>query len=118
MGVRGLMTYCRRIQRPVKSRKGLRIGIDAFSLIFLFREKRKEFADFLESLKKNHSDITFVMDKRAQKEKKETVNERKDIRHTAKIQATGWKPQLTIEQGIIRTLRWLEANRWVYEARK
>jgi UDP-glucose 4-epimerase len=36
---------------------------------------------------------------------------------TKKIQATGWKPKLTIEQGIIRTLRWLEANRWVYEAR-
>ncbi len=37
---------------------------------------------------------------------------------TKKIQSTGWKPKLTIEQGIIRTLRWLEANRWVYEARK
>jgi len=36
---------------------------------------------------------------------------------TAKIQATGWKPKLTIEQGIVRTLRWLEANRWVYGAR-
>lgn len=36
---------------------------------------------------------------------------------TKKIQATGWKPKLTIEQGIIRTLRWLEANRWVYETR-
>ncbi len=36
---------------------------------------------------------------------------------TKRIQATGWKPKLTIEQGIIRTLRWLEANRWVYEAR-
>ena len=36
---------------------------------------------------------------------------------TKKIQATGWKPKLTIEQGIIATLRWLEANRWVYEAR-
>jgi UDP-glucose 4-epimerase len=36
---------------------------------------------------------------------------------TKKIQSTGWKPKLTIEQGIIRTLRWLEANRWVYEAR-
>ena len=36
---------------------------------------------------------------------------------TKKIQATGWKPKLTIEQGIIRTLRWLEANRWVYEVR-
>ena len=36
---------------------------------------------------------------------------------TKKIAATGWKPKLTIEQGIVRTLRWLEANRWVYEAR-
>jgi UDP-glucose 4-epimerase len=36
---------------------------------------------------------------------------------TKKIQATGWKPKLTIEQGVIRTLRWLEANRWVYEQR-
>jgi UDP-glucose 4-epimerase len=36
---------------------------------------------------------------------------------TAKIRATGWKPKLTIEQGIIRTLKWLEANKWVYEAR-
>jgi UDP-glucose 4-epimerase len=35
---------------------------------------------------------------------------------TKKIQATGWKPRLTIEQGIIQTLRWLEANRWVYNA--
>jgi len=37
---------------------------------------------------------------------------------TKKIQATGWKPKLTIEQGIVRTLRWLEANRWVYDSRK
>lgn len=36
---------------------------------------------------------------------------------TQRITATGWKPKLTIEQGIIATLRWLEANRWVYEAR-
>ncbi len=37
---------------------------------------------------------------------------------TKKIQATGWKRKLTIEQGIVRTLRWLEANRWVYESRR
>jgi UDP-glucose 4-epimerase len=36
---------------------------------------------------------------------------------TRKILATGWKPSLTIEQGIVRTLRWLEANTWVYEGR-
>ncbi len=37
---------------------------------------------------------------------------------TKKIQSTGWKPKLTIREGIERTLRWLEANRWVYDARK
>jgi UDP-glucose 4-epimerase len=37
---------------------------------------------------------------------------------TKKIRATGWKPQLTIQQGIERTLRWLQANQWVYEKRK
>jgi UDP-glucose 4-epimerase len=37
---------------------------------------------------------------------------------TRKIQTIGWKPKLTIEQGIVRTLRWLEANPWVYESSK
>ena len=37
---------------------------------------------------------------------------------TKKIRATGWQATLTIEQGIVRTLQWLQQNRWVYEARK
>jgi len=37
---------------------------------------------------------------------------------TRKIQSLGWKPKLTIRQGIIRTLEWLQANRWVYEKRQ
>ena len=36
---------------------------------------------------------------------------------TKKIQTTGWKPKLTIKEGIVKTLRWLEANPWVYESR-
>jgi len=36
---------------------------------------------------------------------------------TKKIRATGWKPSLTIEQGIIRTLEWLRQNQWVYDER-
>ncbi|MEI8395760.1 MAG: NAD-dependent epimerase/dehydratase family protein [Rhodospirillaceae bacterium] len=36
---------------------------------------------------------------------------------TKKVQALGWQPKLTIRQGIIRTLEWLQANRWVYEKR-
>jgi UDP-glucose 4-epimerase len=36
---------------------------------------------------------------------------------TKKIRATGWKPQLTIEQSILRTLHWLQENRWVLQHR-
>jgi len=34
---------------------------------------------------------------------------------TKKIQATGWKPKLTIRDSIIRPLQWLQANQWVLE---
>jgi UDP-glucose 4-epimerase len=36
---------------------------------------------------------------------------------TKKIQATGWKTQLSIREGVLRTLRWLQANPWVLEKR-
>ena len=36
---------------------------------------------------------------------------------TKKIRATGWKTTLTIEQGILRTLKWLEENPWALERR-
>jgi UDP-glucose 4-epimerase len=37
---------------------------------------------------------------------------------TTKVQATGWKPKVSIKDGIVRTVRWLEANPWVFEVRK
>ncbi len=36
---------------------------------------------------------------------------------TAKVRALGWKPKLTIQQGIIRTLEYLQANQWLLEQR-
>ena len=36
---------------------------------------------------------------------------------TKKIRATGWKTTLTIEQGILRTLQWLQQNQWVLQHR-
>jgi len=36
---------------------------------------------------------------------------------TAKIRALGWKPTLTIQHGIIRTLEYLQANQWLLEQR-
>lgn len=37
---------------------------------------------------------------------------------TKKIQALGWKPKLTIKDGIIKTLEWLMQNEWVFNKRK
>lgn len=86
MGVRGLMSYCKPIRRQANSTNPQRIGIDAFSLIFLFRERRDDFRAYLASLT-THT-LTFVMDKRAQKEKKETVDERKQVRSEANQEAS------------------------------
>lgn len=36
---------------------------------------------------------------------------------TKKISATGWRPKLTIADAVVRTVRWLRDNPWVYEAR-
>jgi len=36
---------------------------------------------------------------------------------TKKVRATGWKTTVTIEQGIIRTLKWLQENQWALERR-
>ena len=36
---------------------------------------------------------------------------------TAKIRALGWMPKLTIQQGVIRTLEYLQANQWLLERR-
>jgi UDP-glucose 4-epimerase len=36
---------------------------------------------------------------------------------TKRIRALGWRPKLTIADGVMRTLDWLRANRWVFEVR-
>ena len=36
---------------------------------------------------------------------------------TAKIRTLGWRPKLTIQQGVIRTLEYLQANQWLLEQR-
>jgi len=37
---------------------------------------------------------------------------------TAKIRATGWRPKLTIREGVVRTVQWLNGNKWVFEQRQ
>lgn len=36
---------------------------------------------------------------------------------TKKIQALGWSPKLSIREGVLRTVRYLRANEWVFGAR-
>lgn len=36
---------------------------------------------------------------------------------TQRIRALGWKPKLTIREGVLRTVDWLAENRWVFERR-
>lgn len=36
---------------------------------------------------------------------------------TKKARSTGWAPKLTIEQAVVNTVKWLQANRWVLQRR-
>lgn len=36
---------------------------------------------------------------------------------TKKIQSLGWQPKLSIEQGVVRTAKFLNENPWVFSAR-
>ena len=36
---------------------------------------------------------------------------------TSRIRALGWQPRLDIRQGVLRTVRFLRANEWVFDAR-
>jgi UDP-glucose 4-epimerase len=36
---------------------------------------------------------------------------------TAKVRSLGWKPKLSIREGVIRTLQYLQSNEWVFEQR-
>jgi len=36
---------------------------------------------------------------------------------TKKIQSLGWKPKVSIQEGVVRTVRWLRENEWVLGAR-
>jgi hypothetical protein len=70
----------------------LHIGVDAFSLIYLFKERRDDFKAYMEGLVAcagTKGSITFVMDRRASKEKMEVVKERREIRNEAKAEAKG-----------------------------
>jgi hypothetical protein len=89
MGVRGLLTYlksCHVIHHANTNVEGWSFGLDGFSLLYLFKEERDAFQTYLESMKTKGT-LTVVMDKRAAKEKKQVVEERREARKEAKVEA-------------------------------
>ena len=85
MGVHGLLTYCRPIQTHANMNlRGLNIGVDAFSLFFLFKDEKEKFKKYLEGMIALDHSLTFILDRRANKEKKDTLIARKEQRKEAK----------------------------------
>jgi 5'-3' exonuclease len=73
----------------------LLLGLDGFSLLYLFREERDLFEKYLVTMKHLGS-LTFFMDKRAAKEKEEVVQHRKDQRTVAKVAAKTFQEALEV----------------------
>ena len=83
MGVRGLMTYCSGLKRPPNRPRPSRIGIDAFCILYLFRADSAGLETYLRTLLSHGHTLTLVIDRRADKEKQETVDARRGARATA-----------------------------------
>lgn len=89
MGVRGFLSFIKPIRKKVLINKeqNLHIGVDAFCLMYTFREERDKFEAYLRSLLQRGHTLTFIFDRRAQKEKKAVVEARKQKKEEARSQA-------------------------------
>ncbi len=88
MGVRGLLSFLKPIRKKIQFPAGnLHVGIDAFCLMYFFREERISFEAYLKHLQDKGYTCTFVFDRRAQKEKKAIVESRKQRKEEAKQEA-------------------------------
>ena len=81
------MTYCSGLKRPPVRPRPSRIGIDAFCILYLFRNDTTGLENYLRSLLSHSHTLTLVVDRRAVKEKQETVDARRAGRATAAAEA-------------------------------
>lgn len=96
MGVRGLLSYLYPIRRQVSdaSMRGANIGLDAMYLLYFFRTNTKRFEEYVQQLLELQCKLIFVMDGKAEEEKKETVEKRKKERAEAASDVERIKKQL------------------------
>ena len=109
MGVRGLFHSLQSIRRPGKllPQKGLRIGIDAFCLLYLFKEKQDKFLEYIDNLLLLEYNLTFIMDKRASKEKENLTLQLERLQQKAwqlSSEHIEWFLSMIVSKGI--SLQW------------
>lgn len=93
MGVKGLYTYVKkyRTERPYTSLlKGppLRIGFDAMSMLYKYKERYAEMYPVLEALHAAGHTLLFIFDGKSPPEKQEEVKDRRQVREDAVEQAS------------------------------
>jgi 5'-3' exonuclease len=93
MGVKGLYTYVKkyRTERPYNSILNgppLRIGFDAMSMLYKYKEKYEEMYPVLQAMQAAGHILLFVFDGKSPPEKQEEVKDRRQVREEAVEQAT------------------------------
>jgi len=99
MGVKGLYSYLRHYRRSFqpaddKTIAPLRIGVDAMSFFYRYKNYYSESFSWLDAMKANGHTIIFVFDGKPPVEKQLEVKERKDARDGAEKQAVAIRDYL------------------------
>lgn len=81
------MTYCASLKTHPHNSRPSRIGIDAFCILYLFRTDTVSLETYLRTLLSHGHALTLVVDRRAVKEKQETVDARRAGRAAAAAEA-------------------------------
>ena len=86
MGIRGLYSYLKHYRNAFDVRtktKSLRIGIDAMSFLYRYKEQKEDILSVLRTLKSLGHIVFFIFDGKAPIEKSDELNARKEHRETA-----------------------------------
>lgn len=102
MGVKGLYSHLRPFRTETyveeipaaSAAKPLRIGVDAMSLLYKYKQAYKEMYPLLEAIKAKGHTLLFVFDGKPPVEKEEEVKERREARQDAAGKAVALKEQL------------------------
>jgi len=90
MGIRGLYTYLKHYRREfdIRATKGLRIGIDAMSFLYRYRDNTHDIILFLQCLKRLEHRVFFVFDGKPPAEKDAEIRVRKEVKNGAATKAS------------------------------